>query len=110
MISNPKPCTLEPRLLSCLYGQLIGSAPRPAQCGDASGTGVFDTAARAWDSERMRCIDPGLEDFFPQLTGPDQVRRLILKHLKQSQMSFSQGRQTVAIAPSCSVFLLSASS
>ena len=56
-------------------------APRPAQCGDASGTGVFDTAARAWDSERMRCIDPGLEDFFPQLTGPDEVQQVIFLHV-----------------------------
>jgi len=47
----------------------------PTQCGDASGTGVFDTAARAWDQERMRSIDPGLEHFFPQLTGPNEVRR-----------------------------------
>jgi hypothetical protein len=45
-----------------------------AQCGDASGTGVFDTAARTWDRERMRSIDPGLEHFFPQLAGPDEAR------------------------------------
>lgn len=69
-----------PGYIPVSYVRLIISTARPAQCGDASGTGVFDTAARAWDSERMRCIDPGLEDFFPQLTGPDEVNHLSFKH------------------------------
>lgn len=44
------------------------------QAGDASGTGLFDTANRTYDSKRLGSIDSGLEDKFPQLIGPNEVR------------------------------------
>ena len=44
------------------------------QAGDASGTGLFDTAKRTFDSQRLGSIDSGLEDKFPQLIGPNEVR------------------------------------
>lgn len=44
------------------------------QCGDASGTGVFDTANRVFDKERMSSIDSSLHTFFPDLIGPNDVR------------------------------------
>lgn len=43
------------------------------QAGDASGTGLFDTANRTYDSQRLGSIDSGLEDKFPQLIGPNEV-------------------------------------
>lgn len=43
------------------------------QAGDASGTGLFDTANRTYDSKRLGSIDSGLEDKFPQLIGPNEV-------------------------------------
>ena len=43
------------------------------QAGDASGTGLFDTANRTYDSHRLGTIDSGLEDKFPQLIGPNEV-------------------------------------
>ena len=43
------------------------------QCGDASGTGVFDTAQRVFDKERMSSIDSNLHTFFPDLIGPNEV-------------------------------------
>lgn len=44
------------------------------QAGDASGTGLFDTANRTYDSKRLGSIDSGLEDKFPQLIGPNEVQ------------------------------------
>lgn len=44
------------------------------QAGDASGTGLFDTANRKFDEERMRTIDQSLPEFFPELIGPNEVR------------------------------------
>ena len=44
------------------------------QAGDASGTGLFDTANRKYDSKRLGSIDSGLEDKFPQLIGPNEVQ------------------------------------
>lgn len=46
---------------------------RPLQCGDASGTGLFDTANRTYDTKRMETIDKSLPDFFPELIGPNEV-------------------------------------
>ena len=43
------------------------------QAGDASGTGLFDTANRTYDSKRLGSIDSSLEDKFPQLIGPNEV-------------------------------------
>lgn len=43
------------------------------QAGDASGTGLFDTAKRTYDSQRLGSIDSSLEDKFPQLIGPNEV-------------------------------------
>ena len=43
------------------------------QAGDASGTGVFDTANRTYDKRRLGSIDSQLEDKFPQLIGPNEV-------------------------------------
>ena len=43
------------------------------QCGDASGTGLFDTANRTYDTKRMETIDKSLPDFFPELIGPNEV-------------------------------------
>ena len=46
------------------------------QAGDASGTGLFDTAARRFDEGRMHSIDPSLPEFFPELVGPNEVTSL----------------------------------
>ncbi len=35
---------------------------------------MFDTANRTYDSKRLGSIDSGLEDKFPQLIGPNEVR------------------------------------
>ena len=43
------------------------------QCGDASGTGLFDTANRTYDESRMKSIDSELASFFPELIGPNEV-------------------------------------
>lgn len=44
------------------------------QAGDASGTGLFDTANRKFDEARMLSIDQSLPEFFPELIGPNEVR------------------------------------
>ena len=44
-----------------------------SQAGDASGTGLFDTANRKYDPSRMSSIDSELHSFFPELIGPDEV-------------------------------------
>ncbi|CAK0770836.1 hypothetical protein CVIRNUC_003807 [Coccomyxa viridis] len=43
------------------------------ECGDASGTGLFDTANRTYDTKRMETIDKSLPDFFPELIGPNEI-------------------------------------
>lgn len=43
------------------------------ECGDASGTGVFDTAGRRFDEARMAAVDERLAGFFPELVGPNEV-------------------------------------
>ena len=43
------------------------------QAGDASGTGLFDTANRKYDKQRLGSIDSALEEKFPQLIGPNEV-------------------------------------
>jgi xylulokinase len=42
-------------------------------CGDASGTGYFDTAARTYDRYAMDAIDPGLHAMVPRLVDADAV-------------------------------------
>lgn len=44
-----------------------------AQAGDASGTGVFDTAARTWDAAAVDAVDARLKDLLPPLLGPGEV-------------------------------------
>lgn len=53
--------------------QLKSDASSGMQCGDASGTGLFDTAKRVYDRERMNTIDSNLHTFFPDLIGPNDV-------------------------------------
>ncbi len=44
------------------------SSPPPyPQAGDASGTGVFDTAGRTWDAARCAAIDARLLGMLPRL-------------------------------------------
>lgn len=43
------------------------------QAGDASGTGLFDTAARTWDARAIEAVDPSLKDKLPPLLGPGEV-------------------------------------
>jgi hypothetical protein len=51
------------------------ATPRaPRQAGDASGTGLFDTAKRAWDPRAIDVVDPDLKDKLPPLLGPTEVR------------------------------------
>jgi xylulokinase len=42
-------------------------------CGDASGTGYFDAAARTYDRRAMDTIDPGLHAMVPRLVEADAV-------------------------------------
>lgn len=42
-----------------------------AECGDASGTALFDVRARRWSDEICGLIDPGLRACLPDLTAPD---------------------------------------
>lgn len=44
------------------------------QAGDASGTGLYDTANRCWDRHAMSVIDDQLHTRLPDLIGPDEVR------------------------------------
>lgn len=48
--------------------------PLPSQASDASGTGLYDTAARAWDQRRIAQLDPRLGSCLPGLIGPDEVK------------------------------------
>lgn len=55
-------------------------APRPPtpppQASDASGTGLLDAAARAWDRQRIAQLDTErLPGSLPELIGPQEVRR-----------------------------------
>ncbi|KAI8467892.1 MAG: Xylulokinase [Monoraphidium minutum] len=43
------------------------------EAGDASGTGVFDTAARRWDFEAADAVDPRLRGMLPPLLGPEEA-------------------------------------
>lgn len=43
------------------------------QCGDASGSGFFDTERRRFDAQRMAAIDARLASMLPPLIGPNQV-------------------------------------
>ncbi|KAK9817151.1 hypothetical protein WJX72_010395 [[Myrmecia] bisecta] len=74
------------------------------ECGDASGTGVFDTAKRGWDLERMKLIDPNLHSYFPHLIGPNQmVGRL------RSEVAAELGLTTaVGVAPGSGDNMMSA--
>ncbi len=42
-----------------------------AECGDASGTGFFDGAARDYDRASMEAIDPSLAGWMPTLVAPN---------------------------------------
>ncbi len=42
------------------------------ECGDASGTGLFDPVTRAFDARACYAIDAGLEALLPRLVAPDQ--------------------------------------
>lgn len=53
------------------------------EAGDASGTGVFDTANRTYDKRRLGSIDSQLEDKFPQLIGPNEVVGTIKEEVAQ---------------------------
>ncbi len=55
------------------------------QAGDASGTGLFDTANRTYDSKRLGSIDSALEDKFPQLIGPNEVNLAYLVETAAAQ-------------------------
>lgn len=61
---------------TCLQAPLRSHSPSrlcSLQCGDASGTGLFDTANRTYDTKRMQSIDTSLPGFFPELIGPNEV-------------------------------------
>ena len=58
------------------------------QAGDASGTGLFDTANRTYDSKRLGSIDSNLEDKFPQLIGPNEVRAITPKKVTGVTIKF----------------------
>ena len=56
-----------------IHHDQVSTCASCVQCGDASGTGVFDTANRVFDKERMSSIDSSLHTFFPDLIGPNDV-------------------------------------
>jgi hypothetical protein len=79
-------------LASALGGSQVGSRPGWAGCllhaepltpaalhlfpqaSDASGTGLLDTAARAWDTQRIALLDgEKLAGCLPELIGPQEV-------------------------------------
>ena len=43
------------------------------QCGDASGTGVWDTQNRCFSESRLNSIDSNLHSYMPELIGPNEV-------------------------------------
>ena len=45
------------------------------QCGDASGTGVWDTNNRRFSDTRMQSIDSNLHSYLPELIGPNEVQQ-----------------------------------
>ena len=44
-----------------------------SQAGDASGTGLLDTAQKTWDTAVMDLIDPQLKSWMPPLIRPNEV-------------------------------------
>ena len=50
--------------------QLTGSLVM--ECGDASGTGLLDTASRQWDDGACAMVDGGLRSKLPPLVGPTE--------------------------------------
>ena len=42
------------------------------ECGDASGTGLFDVRQRSWSMEAIRAVDAGLAALLPALVGAEQ--------------------------------------
>ncbi|KAK9842150.1 hypothetical protein WJX84_001783 [Apatococcus fuscideae] len=65
------------------------------ESGDASGTGLFDTANRKFDLERMSTIDSSLHSFFPDLIGPNDVVGTLRPEVAES-LGLSPG---VQVAP-----------
>ncbi|EIE20766.1 Xylulokinase [Coccomyxa subellipsoidea C-169] len=65
------------------------------EAGDASGTGLFDTANRKFDEARMRSIDQSLPEFFPELIGPNEV----VGHLRPEIAAELGLTEDVAVAP-----------
>jgi xylulokinase len=43
------------------------------ECGDASGTALFDVRHRQWSQTAISAIDPALNDFFPPLIAADEI-------------------------------------
>ncbi|GIL44641.1 hypothetical protein Vafri_2161 [Volvox africanus] len=55
---------------------------RVMECGDASGTGVLDVAARQWDVAAMDAVDPRIRSMFPPLaSSPEEVVGPLLPEL-----------------------------
>ncbi|KAK9901627.1 hypothetical protein WJX75_005679 [Coccomyxa subellipsoidea] len=65
------------------------------EAGDASGTGLFDTANRKFDEARMLSIDQSLPEFFPELIGPNEV----VGHLRPEIAAELGLTEEVAVAP-----------
>ena len=55
------------------YLNLILSGKLVMECGDASGTGLLDTSARAWDWTTVNVIDESLATALPPLIGPSDL-------------------------------------
>jgi xylulokinase len=55
------------------YVNLRLSGELAMECGDASGTGLFDPAVRRFDARACYAIDPGLEAKLPRLVAPDAL-------------------------------------
>ncbi|GIM00695.1 hypothetical protein Vretimale_5633 [Volvox reticuliferus] len=69
---------------------------RVTECGDASGTGVLDVAARQWDVAAMDAVDPRLRSMFPPLvSSPEEVVGVLLPDVA-SELGLPTG---VVVAP-----------
>ncbi|MCA8968937.1 MAG: xylulokinase [Planctomycetes bacterium] len=55
------------------YVNFVLTGRLATECGDASGTGLFDTKARTWDLEAARAIDSRLEGMLLPLVGAGEV-------------------------------------
>ncbi|EFJ47490.1 hypothetical protein VOLCADRAFT_91860 [Volvox carteri f. nagariensis] len=69
---------------------------RVMECGDASGTGVLDVAARRWDEEAMEVVDPRVRNMFPPLVAsPEEAIGGLLPEVA-SELGLAPG---VVVAP-----------